>query len=232
MNGPPSSGQHVSAGSRSSRTSRRDALDDRPALHAPRADLEQLAADVARAPQLAGRRRQQRLGQLDEPPNQPQRPLAERQLGAARGAEQIGDQPEVGALDVGEEQRRTAGGDHAAVDLRRFEMRIDRRLHRDEVVVTAKLVDERAEIGKRHGSIYVAGRLGVGAGAVDVRHLRAHRAQVRGELAAVMDAVVVGEADELHARPLHHAEEVERSASACRPAVARSAFSFAGNVFL
>ena len=116
----------------------------------PRADLDQLAADVARAPQRRRRRRQQRLGQLDEPPDQPQRPLAERQLGAAGGAEQIGDEPEIGALDVGEEQRRSAGRDDAAVNLGGFEMGIDRRLHRDDVVVTAELVDEGAEIGKRH----------------------------------------------------------------------------------
>jgi hypothetical protein len=30
-------------------------------------------------------------------------------------------------------------------------MGIDRRLHRDEVVVTAKLTDERTQIGERHG---------------------------------------------------------------------------------
>jgi hypothetical protein len=31
-------------------------------------------------------------------------------------------------------------------------MGIDHRLHRDEVVVTAKLIDERPQIGERHGS--------------------------------------------------------------------------------
>ena len=150
MNGPPSSGQHVSAGSRSSRTSARDAIDDRPALHAPRADLEQLATDIARVPQLSGCRRQQRLGEMNEATNQPQRPLSERHLGAASRAEEIGDEPEVRARDVGEEQRRTARGDHAAVNLRGFEMRIDRRFDRDEVVVTAKLVEKRAKVRERH----------------------------------------------------------------------------------
>ena len=52
--------------------------------------------------------------------------------------------------------------------------------------------------GNDTGRRLAAHRL-VGAAAVDGRHLRAHRAQVRRELAAVMDAVVVGEADELHA---------------------------------
>ena len=122
MNGPPSSGQEVSAGRRSSRTSDVTRSMTGPLGTPPRADLEQLEADVARAPELAGRRRQQRLGQLDEPPDQPQRPLAERQLGAPRRAEQIGDEPEVGAGDVGEEQRRAAGRDHAAMNLRGFEV--------------------------------------------------------------------------------------------------------------
>ena len=125
----------------------RHPIDHRSALDAPRADLEQLAADVARVPHLARCRRQQRLGELDEPANQPQRPLAKRHLGAAGGAEEIRDEPEVGAFDVGEEQRRTARRNHTAVNLRRFEMRIDLRFDRDKVVVTAKLVEERARSG-------------------------------------------------------------------------------------
>ena len=148
MNGPPSSGQHVSAGRRSSRTSPVTRSTTGPLGTRRVPTLKQLAADVARVPQLAGCRRQERLGQLHDAANEPERPLAEGQLGAARRAEQIGDEPEVRALDVGEEQRRTARGNHAAVNLRHLEMRIDRRFDRDKVVVTAKLVDERAEIGK------------------------------------------------------------------------------------
>ena len=37
--------------------------------------------------------------------------------------------------DVGEQQRRTARRDHAAMDFGGFEVRIDRRLHRDDVAV-------------------------------------------------------------------------------------------------
>ncbi len=128
----------------------RDAIDDRSALNPPRADLEQLGADVARVPDLARRRRQQRLGQLDEPANQSQRPIAERHLGAARRAKQVRDEPEVGALDVGEQERGTARRDHAAMNLRGFEVGIDLRFDRDKVVVTAKLVEKRAQIRKRH----------------------------------------------------------------------------------
>ena len=42
-----------------------------------------------------------------------------------------------------------AGGDDATVNLGGFEVGIDRRLHRDDVVVTAELVEEGAQIGKR-----------------------------------------------------------------------------------
>jgi hypothetical protein len=81
---------------------------------------------------------------MNETTNQPRRPLTERHLGAASRAEEICDQPEVRARDVGEEQRRTARGNHTAVNLCCFEMRIDRRFDRDEVVVTAKLVEKGA----------------------------------------------------------------------------------------
>ena len=92
MNGPPSSGQRRDDRQPIEPHVGRDTLGDRPARDAPRADLEQLEPDIARAPQLAGRRRQQRLRQMHEPLDQPQRPLAERQLGAPRRAEQVGDE--------------------------------------------------------------------------------------------------------------------------------------------
>ena len=52
------------------------------------------------------------------------------------------------ALHVGEEQRRSAGGDHAPMNLGDLEVGIDGSVHRDEIVVTAESIDERAEIGK------------------------------------------------------------------------------------
>ena len=91
------------------------------------------------------------LGELDEPPDQTQRPLAECHLGAARRAEQVGDEPEIRALDVGEEERRSAGGDDAAMDLGDFEMGSTGGLDRDESFVAAELIDERREgRGTRH----------------------------------------------------------------------------------
>ena len=87
-------------------------------------------------------------------------------------------------------------------------LRIDARVDGDHVAVAPKLVDERAEIGKAH--------LGVSARAVDVRHLRPHRAEVGRELATMVDAVVVREGDEVDARHLHEAHEVELFGRACR----------------
>src|SRR5439155_13730375 len=84
---------------------------------------------------------------------------------APRGAEEIGDEPEwrpgsgirdAGSDDVREQQRGTTSGDHTAVDFRGFEMTIDRRLHRDDVVVTLEAIDECAEIREAvvHPSIF------------------------------------------------------------------------------
>src|SRR5688500_14347179 len=50
---------------------------------------------------------------------------------------------------------------------------------------------------------------GVRGGSVNVRNLRPHRPQVGGELAAVMDAVIIREPDQLRARHLEIPEEVE-----------------------
>jgi hypothetical protein len=41
------------------------------------------------------------------------------------------------------------------MNLRRFEMRVHRHFDRDKVVVTAKLVEKRAEIGKHEMTIDV-----------------------------------------------------------------------------
>jgi len=63
-----------------------------------------------------------------------------------RRAEQVRDEPERRALDVGEQERRTAGRDHAPMDFCDFEIRVDRRVHGDDGGVTAEQVDERAQV--------------------------------------------------------------------------------------
>ena len=51
---------------------------------------------------------------------------------------------------------------------------------------------------------------GIRTRAVDVRHLRPQRAEIRGQLPAMMHAVVVGEANVSQRRHFHHTEEAQR----------------------
>jgi len=74
----------------------------RPAHTALEADAERLLRDVACPPQLGRGRRHDRLGKLDDPLDQSQRPCAERQFGATRRAEEVGDEGKRRAADVGE----------------------------------------------------------------------------------------------------------------------------------
>ena len=82
---------------------RRDHFSNGAGRQAFRADLEQVEANVARAPQLGGRWRQHRFRQVDDALDEVQRPLAERQLRTPGRAEQVGHQRESRALDVGEQ---------------------------------------------------------------------------------------------------------------------------------
>ena len=145
-NGPPSSGQHVSTGKRVEPERASDHLGHRARSLPAGADLEQLRRQAARAPQLGRRRRQNGLGQVDDVADQAQRPLAEGELGAARGAEQVGGQRKRLAAHVGEQQRGPARGDDAAVDLRRLEDGIDRRRNLHEIAIAPQLSDERAKV--------------------------------------------------------------------------------------
>ena len=109
------------------------------------------SAPTSLAPQnLPGCGGHEGFHELHEPSDQPERPLTECELGTAGCAEEIRDQREVGALDVAEDQRRTARGDHAPMDLRGLEIRVDRCGHLDDVARAAKDVDERAEVGDAH----------------------------------------------------------------------------------
>ena len=78
--------------------------------------------------------------------------MYEGELYSSRSAEEIGDQREIGALDVGEQQRRSTGGNDAAMNLRRFEIGIDGHLDGDEVAQLPETMQERSEIGKGHGA--------------------------------------------------------------------------------
>ena len=87
--------------------------------------LEQRADQVAVLPQLAEARRQHRVRRVGEALHEPLRVLAERELHASCGAKQVGHGRPRRALHVREEQRGSAGGDHAAMDFCRFQIRVD-----------------------------------------------------------------------------------------------------------
>jgi hypothetical protein len=130
----------------------RDALGYRSRRYAPCPDLEELEPNVARTPQLRGRGRHDRLDQLHHASNQAKGAFPKRQLGPLGGAEEVRDETEVRSLDIGKEQRGTAARYHASMDLSDLEMWIDLRLHRDEVIVTVKAIEKRAEVGE--GQVY------------------------------------------------------------------------------
>jgi hypothetical protein len=123
-------------------------LGHRPAPAPGQPDAQRLEADVAGGPELAGGRRHQRLGQVDEPLDEAARSAAESDLGPARGAEEVGGEREVGAAHLREEERRAPGGDHATVDLSGLEVRVDIGLDDGEVAVAAELVEEGAQVGE------------------------------------------------------------------------------------
>ena len=83
-----------------------------------------------------------------EPLDQTAGPGAEGQLRPSRGAEQVGDERDLGSPHVREEQRRPAGGDDPTVDLRRLEARVDLGLDHDQVAVAPQLLDEGPQVGE------------------------------------------------------------------------------------
>jgi hypothetical protein len=70
-------------------------LDDGALRHSAHAHLQQVEADVARAPQCCRRRRQHRLGEFDQAADQAKWALAKSKLGPSGRAKEARDQPEV-----------------------------------------------------------------------------------------------------------------------------------------
>ncbi len=128
---------------------RLDDVQDRSGAAALQANAERRLRDVARAPQLGGRRGHDCLGELHEPLDEREGARAERHLGPSPGAEQVRGQRKRAVPDVREEQRRAAGRDHATMNLGGLLVGVDWRVDGDEVAVAAKLVEERAEVGKQ-----------------------------------------------------------------------------------
>ena len=121
---------------------------DRARAPAPRADAQQLARHVARAPELSRCGGQERLRELGQPAHQAQRPRAKGHLGPPARAEEVGHEGHGGAHRAREQERRPVGGDHAPVDLGRFEPRIDGHGDGGEVAFAAKLIEEGPEVGE------------------------------------------------------------------------------------
>lgn len=73
-------------------------------------------------------------------------PAAESHFGSPWRAEEIGHQWKVSAFHLYEQEGRTSGSDHATMDLRRLQMRGDRRLDDCQLTVGSKLVDKITEV--------------------------------------------------------------------------------------
>ena len=127
-----------------------DDIGHRSPAAAAQTNTGQLANHVPGAPQRSRGRRQRRLQQFDESPNQPLRALAEGQFGASGGAEQICDQRKVRIRHVPEQEGRTTGGYHPAMDLRGLLCPVHARGDLDEITVVAEAVQKDAQIGKGH----------------------------------------------------------------------------------
>ena len=128
-----------------------DDVDDRPVASPPQPDPRQIAEEAARPPQLRRRRRQDRLGGVHELFDQRVRARPEGQAGAARRPEQVRDQRKARAADVREQQRRPAGGNHAAMDLGGFLVGVDGSGDLDQVAIAPQTVEEGSEIGEASG---------------------------------------------------------------------------------
>jgi hypothetical protein len=150
---------------RQARKTRRriDDLRDRRAALGLAPDLGQRHQRVALLPELARARRHQLVRKARDALDQLLGATTEGQLDAPRRAKQIGHDGPVGALDVLEEQRRTAGCDHAAVDFGSLEVRVDRRLDLDQLALTAIEIEEGAEVAEAGGGIQRVGTGHVGA---------------------------------------------------------------------
>ena len=88
--------------------------------------------------------------QLDHPGQGLQR-IAEQVPHPLHGAEQVADHGEPAALDVGVEDGRPAGAEHAALDLGRLQARIDRLIDADQLPGGFQVVDAVAQSPVAHG---------------------------------------------------------------------------------
>ena len=110
-------------------------------LRVPRlAELQARASDAARAPRGAAARSDSATCTTSRTSASGFGPKGE--LDAPRRAEEIGDDRIAAALHSLEQQRRAAALDHAAMDFRQFEIRIDFRFDSDEIVFAFEQIEK------------------------------------------------------------------------------------------
>ncbi|OQC34248.1 MAG: hypothetical protein BWX64_02801 [Acidobacteria bacterium ADurb.Bin051] len=144
-------------------------LRHRPPPSAAETDPAGLPQQIPGPPELRGGGREERRDELGETPHEGERPAPEGELGPAGGAEEVRGERQLAALDVREEERRTARGDHPPVDLRDLQPGVGRGRHLHEIAIAAEAIEEGAQVGEALGA-------GVGhAGMLSARPGSSHR---------------------------------------------------------
>ncbi len=129
------------------------ALDDfhhgsRPAVRQP--DAQCLPDDTSRSPDCAERRRQLLANKLRQALYEGIRTVAEGELCAPSGPEQVHGQGQVGPSHPPQQQGRSPTGNNAPVDLSRLEMRIDLDVDLAQVAVRSKAIEKGPQVGENH----------------------------------------------------------------------------------
>jgi hypothetical protein len=88
------------------------------------------------------------LGDLHGAADHPDRTPPERRLRTTLGAEEVGHERKVAALDPGKEKGRPARGNNSPVDLRHLQPGAYNRLDNLEITVAIELLDEAPKILK------------------------------------------------------------------------------------
>ena len=161
------------------------ALENRTAADGAQPQAHPFPRQPAVAPEPARRQRGELVRHLDQLSQKALRPRSERQVDPAGCPEQVGDRGEVGPFDALEQQRRSARGDDAAVDLGQFEIGVDRGfdprqlpLFFKQLEEGSKVVHERRPIGATVGKSSLAATAGGRFGS-DRPGTRADRIQYR-----------------------------------------------------
>ena len=128
--------------------------EDRAATNGTRQEVHRDARQSHRAPHIRDERTRVNP-RADQRAHAVER-IAKDEAHALHRAEQVRREREPGAAHVLEEQRRTAEGEHASLDLRGLEERVDLFRHAAQVPSAVQVVDARAEGFVAHGGVIVS----------------------------------------------------------------------------